>query len=61
MKEVETLHEEEFLTVGKLKEIIENLPDEMPVSDVYLGQLIEVDRVAIFREHEESEDNLVIG
>lgn len=61
MQEVETLLNEEILTVGKLKQLIEDLPEEMVVTDIYLGQLIEVTRVGVYRENEDSEDNLVIG
>lgn len=61
MKQVETLLDEEVLTVSRLKEILEELPEDMVVADIYHGQLLEVTRVAIYQEHEDGEDTLVIG
>jgi hypothetical protein len=61
MKQVETLLDEEVLTVAKLKEILNELPEDMIVADIYYGQLLEVTRIAIYQEHEDGEDTLVIG
>lgn len=59
MKRIETLIDQEVLTVGRLKNLIENLPDEMVVSDIYNGRLLEVTQVVIYDE--DGEEMLVIG
>lgn len=61
MKEVQTLLDNEVLTVEKLKQLLEQLPEEMIVADIYLGKLIETTRVAVYSESENSDEFLVIG
>ena len=61
MKEVKNLHDGELLNVEKLKEILDDLPEEMLIADIYLGKIIEVTRVAVYKESQDSEDFLVIG
>lgn len=59
MNRIETLLEEEVLTVAKLMDILEDLPEEMVVSDIYNGRLLEVTQVVIYDEN--GEETLVIG
>lgn len=59
MNKVETLLEKEVLTVSRLKELLEELPEEMIVSDIYNGKLLEVTQVVIYSK--DGEETLVIG
>ena len=61
MKKVEIIFEGEALTVQKLKEILEELPEEMVIADFYNDMLTEVTRVSILRQTIEDEEHLIIG
>jgi len=61
MKEVEILFEGEALTVGQLRDILNDLPDEMVVADFYNDILTEVTRVSILVQPIENEEHLIIG
>lgn len=61
MKEVEILFEGDTLTVAQLREILEDLPDDMVVADFYGDSLTEVTRVSILIQPIENEEHLIIG